>query len=61
MSKDIEFIKDLANDRVMQKKTRLENLKMILKYNEWAEFGWNKEDLENKIKELEEYIYVATH
>ena len=61
MSKDIEFIKDLANDRVMQKKTRLENLKMILKYNEWAEFGWNKEDLENKIRELEEYIYVATH
>lgn len=61
MSRDIEFIKDLANDRVMQKKTRLENLKMILKYNEWAEFGWNKEDLENKIKELEEYIYVATH
>lgn len=61
MSKDIEFIKDLANDRIMQKKNRLENLKMILKYNEWAEFGWNKEDLENKIKELEEYIYVATH
>lgn len=59
MSKDIEFIEDLANDRIMQKKNRLENLKMILKYNEWAEFGWNKEDLENKIKELEEYIYVA--
>lgn len=59
--KEIKFIKQLAGERIQEKQTRLNNLKMIYKFNCYKEFNYTKEEIEKAIKDLEEYIYIATH
>lgn len=59
--KELKFMKQLANERILEKQNRLDNLKFIYKYNCYNEFGYTKEEIEKAIKDLEEYIYIATH
>lgn len=54
-------MKQLANERILEKQNRLDNLKFIYKYNCYKEFNYTKEEIEKAIKDLEEYIYIATH
>jgi hypothetical protein len=58
---EFDYMKQLANNRIAEKQNRLSNLKMIYKFNCYDEFGYTKEEIEKTIKELEEYIYIATH
>ena len=59
--KELKFMKQLVNERITEKQNRLDNLKMIYKFNCYNEFGYTKEEIEKAMKELEEYIYIATH
>lgn len=51
----------LANDRIAEKQNKLDLLRLIYKFNTYEEFGYTKETIENEMKSLEEYIYIATH
>ena len=59
--KELKFIKQLSGERILEKQNRLNNLKMIYKFNCYEEFNYTKAEIEKAIKELEEYIYIATH
>ena len=60
-AKNIAFMDKLANDRITEKQNKLELLLLLQKYEGYTEFGYTKEELERKIAELKEYIYIATH
>lgn len=58
---DLHFMDNLTNDRIVQKQNKLELLMLLQKYGGHEEFGYTKEELNAKIEELKNYIYVATH
>ena len=58
---DLHFMSDLANDRIAQKQNELDILILLQKYGGYKEFGYTKEELNAKIEELKNYIYIATH
>ena len=58
---DLHFMNNLANDRIAQKQNELDLLTLLQKYGGHEEFGYTKEELNAKIEELKNYIYVATH
>lgn len=58
---DLHFMSDLANDRIAQKQNELDLLTLLQKYGGHEKFGYTKEELNAKIEELKNYIYIATH
>lgn len=61
-ARELNFIKEMATDRIQQKIYRLNTYKDVYKHGLWTkDLGLTKEELEHKIKELEEYINIATH
>lgn len=58
---DLHFMSDLANDRIAQKQNELDLLTLLQKYGGHEEFGYTEEELNAKIEELKNYIYIATH
>lgn len=58
---DLHVMDNLINDRIAQKQNKLELLMLLQKYGGHKEFGYTKEELNAKIEELKNYIYVATH
>ena len=60
-AKDLDFMQQLANDRIAEKQNKLDILRFLYRLNTYGEFGYTKETIENEMKRLEEYIYTATH
>ena len=58
---DLHFMSDLANDRIAQKQNELDLLTLLQKYGGYKEFGYTEDELNAKIEELKNYIYIATH
>jgi len=62
-SKEVKFINELANDRIKEKQSMLNNDKMIYNYmikNNIEIFcGRTLEEIEKHIAKLEEYIEIA--
>lgn len=56
-SKELKFIKNMANDRIKEKKDQLKRLKLRLELYE--EMNKDTEWIKEKIKSIEEYLKIA--
>ena len=56
-SKELNFIKNMANDRIEDKKDQLKRLKLRLELYE--EMNKDTEWIKEKIKSIEEYLKIA--